>query len=319
MQNIPGPELDAMLRLRRDLLADGLTDNQIARLTKAKVLQRIRRGAYVPYDEWQSLGAENRHRVLGRAVLRTTHESTVLTHASSLIERGISLWDVPLTTVHTSQLDRARASRRGRDWVPHGCRLQVEEVENHDGIPISVASRAAAEICCVVDVEHALVAVNGLLRARAMTVDDFAEAVTRTRFWPGSATADLVLRLADPRLESVGEDRFSYLCFRQSLPRPVPQLEIYDEVGRVVARLDFSWPEHGLFVEFDGRVKYRNHRRPGETLDDFLMREKRREEQVCQLTGWTCVRVAWADLAHPQLLAARLRRLLGSRKPPMIS
>ncbi len=131
--------------------------------------------------------------------------------------------------------------------------------------------------------------------------------------WPGRLTANVVLRLADGRLESVGEDRFRFFVHRQGLPAPQPQLEIRDEQGRLVARLDFAWPELKVFVEFDGRSKYDRHRREGESLEQFLMREKQREELVCLLTGWTCIRVTWADLARPERLAARIRNVLRAR------
>jgi hypothetical protein len=54
-------------------------------------------------------------------------------------------------------------------------------------------------------------------------------------------------------------------------------------------------------------------RQPGETLDEFLLREKRREEQICALTGWVCIRITWEDLARPRLLARRIRKLLQAR------
>jgi len=48
-------------------------------------------------------------------------------------------------------------------------------------------------------------------------------------------------------------------------------------------------------------------------LDEFLLREKRREELICALTGWVCIRITWEDLARPHLLARRIRRILESR------
>ncbi|MBL0746175.1 hypothetical protein [Nocardioides baculatus] len=162
-------------------------------------------------------------------------------------------------------------------------------------------------------VEASLVVVNRMLHARAMTLAEFAAQVEDHQTWPGSLTADLVLRLADGRLESVGEDRFSYLTYMQRLPRPEPQHKIYDELGVLVSRLDFAWPELGVFLEFDGKSKYLIHRREGETLDEFLMREKAREEKVILLTGWVCIRITWADLERPELLASRLRKVLAAR------
>jgi hypothetical protein len=315
MMKPPATDLDGLLRLRSELIADGLTDNQIARLVRAKVLHRVRHGAYVPHASWSALTPEDRHRLLSRAVLRTAHESTALTHTSSLVERGIPLWGLPLDVAHTTQRVRRKAGRRVDDWIPHRGRLLEEEVEELNGVSVSIAPRSAVEICSIASVEPALIAVNGLLRAKAMSLAEFAEQAALCRLWPGSLTTDIVLRLADPRLESIGEDRFAYLCYLQSLPKPEPQVEIADDNGEVFARVDFAWPEYGVFVEFDGKIKYDRYRRDGETLDEFLMREKEREELICQLTGWTCIRITWAQLAQPQLLSARIRKLLASRSP----
>ena len=40
---------------------------------------------------------------------------------------------------------------------------------------------------------------------------------------------------------------------------------------------------------------------------DVVLREKRREELICELTGWRCIRITWADLAYPERLVARIR------------
>ena len=33
--------------------------------------------------------------------------------------------------------------------------------------------------------------------------------------------------------------------------------------GHFIARVDFAWPELGIFVEFDGKVKYESLLKPG--------------------------------------------------------
>ena len=307
--------LDGLVLLRRDLVASGVSDNQIARLVRAGVLHRLRHGAYAPGDEWSGSSPEDRHRLVCRAVLAACHESTALTHVSSVIERGVPVWGISLDTVHTTRIEPSRASRRRGDWTPHRGVLGPDDVETLDGVRVSRAARSAVEVCTIATTEASLVVVNRLLHSRAMTIEQFAEEVERCAMWPNSLTADLVLRLANPRLESVGEDRFSYLAYQQSLPKPECQVEIFAEDGRLVARLDFAWPEAGVFLEFDGRMKYERFRRPGESLEDYLMREKARENDVSQLTGWTCIRVSWADLNRPRILADRIRRVLASRSP----
>lgn len=310
---VPPSDLNGLVRLRRDLLADGLTDNQIARLVRAGILHRVRYGAYVPHERWAAASPEDRHRLLCRAILATADDSTALTHVSSVIERGIPVWGFPLDVAHTTRAMTERAGRRSRDWIPHRGALRDVDVEIVNGVHVSRAARSAVEVTTIGGVEASLVVVNRLLHAEAMTLEGFAAEVERCRYWPGSLTSDLVLRLADPRLESVGEDRFSYLAYREGLPRPEPQFEVFDSAGTLLGRVDFAWPDFGVFLEFDGKVKYERHRRDGETLDEFLMREKRRELDICQATGWTCIRITWADLSRPQLLATRIRSILASR------
>lgn len=310
----PPLDLAGVVRLRRDLIAEGMTDDQIARLVRARALTRVRYGAYVPTPVWVQASEEERHRLLCRAVVARADPMTALTHVSSVVERCVPVWGFDLGVVHTTRLGADRAGRKLAGWTPHRGVLGDDDVEELHGVVVSTAPRSAFEVTTVTGVEPALVVVNRLLHARAMTLQDLEHQVEAHADWPGSLTATIVLRLADARLESVGEDRFSYVTYTQGLPRPEPQWTVCDESGTVVARLDFAWPDHGVFVEFDGRVKYERHRRDGETLEEFLMREKRREELVCQLTGWTCVRVTWADLARPERLAARIRAVFESRR-----
>ncbi|WP_139306538.1 type IV toxin-antitoxin system AbiEi family antitoxin domain-containing protein [Nocardioides exalbidus] len=309
----PQVDLEGLVRLRRDLLASGITDNQIDRLVRAKVLKRIRYGAYVQHDVWDRLTPEDRHRLLARAVRARAHSATALTHVSSIVERGIPLWGFSLDVVHTTRTGNHRAGRRQADWTPHRGILEPEDQEELNGVVISTAARSAFEVTTIGGVEAALVAVNRLLHAKAMTLDEFVAQAEAHREWPGSLTTNLVMHLADHRLESVGEDRFSFLAHTQGLVRPEPQVDVFDEQGTLVARVDFAWPELNVFVEFDGKIKYAKHRREGETLDEFLMREKKREVLVCQLTGWTCIRITWSDLARPELLATRIRKVMASR------
>jgi hypothetical protein len=65
-------------------------------------------------------------------------------------------------------------------------------------------------------------------------------------------------------------------------------------------------------MEFDGKEKYLKFRRPGESVTDAVLREKRREERIRELTGWTCIRITWADLYDPERTAARIRAVMAT-------
>lgn len=302
--------------LRRELLAQGITDNDIRTLVRRGELHRLRHGSYVAKALWDDCGPEDRHRLLIRAVLKRAHPCTVATHTSSAIERGASAWGVALDEVHVTRAD-GHAGRHEAGVVHHSGVLAAEDVEIVNGIPLSTAPRAAVEVTTLYGVEEALVLVNGLLALGELDKRQLSEAAGDRRHWPNSLTTTLVDRLSDPRLTSVAESRTWYLFWSQHLPRPEPQVPVVDEHGLVVAYADFAWRESGVFLEFDGRIKYERYRREGETLEQYLLREKRREELICLLTGWTCLRIQWSDLAHPERTAGRIRRILDARRRPL--
>lgn len=306
-------DLAGVVVLRRDLLRAGYTDRQIRTMLASGELHRVRHGSYCDATLWASLSPADRHRVLARAVLARAHPSTVLTHVSSAIEQGVPVWGHDLTKVHTTRTD-GRAGRKESDRVQHAGRMPTYHVTQVNGVPVSLATRCAVEMTTVSGAESALITVDGLLHAGLTTTSGVRQFAHRTRWWPNSLRTNVVVRLADGRRESAGESRTAYAFFTQGLPMPEPQVWILDEHGVRFARVDFAWVELGVFVEFDGKIKYERFRLPGETLDEFLMREKEREERICQLTGWVCIRITWTQLDAPRQLAERIRRILASRR-----
>ncbi|WGY04368.1 hypothetical protein QI633_11505 [Nocardioides sp. QY071] len=122
---------------------------------------------------------------------------------------------------------------------------------------------------------------------------------------------DLVLRLGDSRIASVGESRTHYFLWRHHFPAPIPQFEVSDG-ALFLALLDFAFPDLGIWIEFDGKEKYLKFRRPGESVADAVIREKQRESCIAELTGWRCVRITWGDLADPVRLESRIRAVIAS-------
>lgn len=306
-------DLSDVVFLRRDAIADGYTDRAIRALVKAGVWHRVRHGAYVSGLLWSELDAVERHRVRARAVLRTAHPSTVLSHVSAAIEHGAPVWGVDLEIVHVTRTD-GQPRRREAGVVHHTGLLPEEDLVEVNGVPATAVLRVAAEMTTVTGVESALVSVDALLRMAGADNGEVAARQATVNRWPYSLASQVVFRLADPRHESPGESRTAYFCWQQHLPKPDPQVEIRDEDGVLVARVDFAWRAFGVYLEFDGKEKYYRFRREGETLDEFLMREKRREELICRLTGWTCIRIGWAELHQPHTLARRIRAILESRR-----
>ena len=90
-----------------------------------------------------------------------------------------------------------------------------------------------------------------------------------------------VVELADGRSESVGESWCRLVFAAIGLAQPEQQVEICDERGAFVARVDFRIRDRRLVIEFDGLAEY-----AGSSGQDALVAEKRREDALRRLGYW---------------------------------
>ena len=319
MNDVLGPLCGAVF-LRSELKAAGHSDRDLAHLVRQKVLRRIRRGAYVYSAIYDAADAAARHRLLVEAVLKQAKTRLVVSHTSAVPFHGGPTWDLSLHDVHVTRPDR-RAGRAEAGVRQHQGLIRPGDVVTVEGLEVTSATRTALEVTTCTTTEVGLAVVNDLLHRRLTTLPVLHERYALMAKDPFTLRTDLVLRLADPRMESIGETRTMFLCFRGGIPLPVPQYEIRAENGDLIARLDFAWPELGVWLEFDGREKYVKHLRDGETVVDAVIREKERESKIVELTGWRCIRITWADLARPDATVARILAMLGvtPRRSPVTS
>lgn len=297
------------IQLRRELLASGYDDAAILRAVRSGQFARARRGAYVNAPPFAALDERSAHAVRVRAAVKQAKTEVVVSHSSaiSLYPVEVPTWGLDLSNLHLTRRD-GKCGRKEAGIQQHRGSLIDGDVIRLGDVDVTSPARALLEVTTTASVEVGLVLASCLLHTKMVTMDQIVQRYAGAMdHWPHTLTTDMVLRLADGRIESVGEGRVLHLCFTQGLPMPVPQYEVRDERGNVVARLDFAWPAYGVWVEFDGRVKYQELLRDGESATDVVLREKRRQEMIEDLTGWRCIRLTWADLANPQRVAAKIR------------
>ena len=300
----------ARISLRKELLAEGLDDRAIAQLVATGALYRLRYGSYVDSTSWKSCDPVGQHGLIARAAMKRARARIVLSHTSALGEWDVPIWDMELNDVHLTRVDQ-RAGRRQAGVVQHLGELRDKDVVELNGIQVTSATRTALDCTTVMDTEHALTVVNDLLYRKLTTPEALREGAAFMSQWPGSLRTGLVLQLADGRCGgSIGEGRTLYLIFRQGLPKAEPQYPIPGQSGRIVANVDFAWPDLGVFLEFDGRIKYQELLKEGESPTDVVLREYKREKLISRLTGWRCIRITWADLYRPEHTAALIRQEL---------
>ncbi|MDQ3053028.1 MAG: hypothetical protein M3R66_04145, partial [Actinomycetota bacterium] len=170
-----------------------------------------------------------------------------------------------------------------------------------DGVPSVSPGLAVLGTAMLCGVEAGVVAADAALAAGLVTDADLRECLQRFFRHPSIRDARLVVDLADGRSESPGESRARLVLRSLALGAVVPQVEIREDNGRLVARVDFLYEQQRTIVEFDGLVKY-----GGADGHKALVAEKRREDRLRDL-GFQVVRVTWAELDRPILLQHRIQ------------
>ncbi|QAY63598.1 hypothetical protein ET495_10445 [Xylanimonas allomyrinae] len=273
--------------LRRDLAAGRLV--------------RVRRGAYAPGPA--SFDAQ-RARVL--AVHRQLVAPHVFGFASAAVVHGLHSWNRP-EQVHVVVGSRP-SGRSAADIARHTAELGPAAVTTVDGLPVTTLTRTVVDCALTMHPMEALVIADGAMNRLEFDRDAALAQVAARRRPNGKARADWVLRNAAAGTRSVWETWLRYLPLREGFPTPVVEPPVVTRLG--VMHPDIGWPDLGLYVEFDGRVKYRDDGlRPGHSAERELLAEKRRFDAIRE-TGVNPLRVMAAD--GPYRYMERLR----SRLPP---
>jgi len=294
--------------LRREAKDAGYHEQTIEDLIKAGDWRRVRWGAFTYREIWEALTDSQRYALLCRAAYRRAQTEVAMSHRSGANEWATPLWDVALDEVDLTRKD-GRSGRRAAGITQHRGKVLEGDWQEVNGVFVMSPTRVALELTTKLDVEHSLAEIDDLLHRGLTTPEQLKSRYAVMNHWPDTLHTDLVLRLADGRSESVGETRCRYLCWAQHLPAPEVNYVIRDRAGRELYRVDLAWPALGVFLEFDGKEKYTRFRRPDETIQDCVERERRRETHIIELTGWRVIRLVWADLYRPAHTANRIRAL----------
>jgi len=295
--------------LRREALAHGYDDRDLRDAVRAGAIDKVRHGAYVPSSTWKAADDVERHRLRSHAVLRSHGSALALSHTSAAVEHGLRLYKPDLAKVHVVCLEKPLA-RSTPDIAYHRLPVNDADLDEHaDGVLLVKPTRAALETAALSNVLSGLVVLDSVVHLHKLQIEDVHAAFDRFH-GPGSRKLQITVRLVREGAESVGETLGRHLFWGQHVPEPVLQFKVYDEHGNLVGRTDYAWPDLGVLGEFDGFVKYGRLLKPGETVQEAVVREKQREDLLREITGWLMIRLIWADLFRPHETGARLRRQL---------
>lgn len=283
--------------LRRDVIAAGYADKHLHRARRAGRIVRLRQGAYVLAPVWTEADGVGEHLLLVRAVARLYDDRVAVSHQSACLLQGGPNWGLDLRTAHLTSLTGV-GERRAALVTHHRGATRVNDVTRHEGGWITSPVRTALDTASTAHRDAAVAVLDWYLHHGLVTREQLEAGFASRHQWPGSLLLHARLGLSDGRSESVGETRFRLFCLDHELPRPELQWAVTDHTGRVLFRVDFAWPALGLIVEFDGKQKYLRLRSEGESIEETVLREKRREDRIRELTGFRVIRLTWSDLEN---------------------
>lgn len=168
--------------------------------------------------------------------------------------------------------------------------LAPNEVSMIRNIPVTTPARTLLDVASVASSETLEESLDDALRRQLVSIGGLRRHLRR---WEGSRLGgtSALRKLVGARdgttapPQSVFETRMLRLMRRARLPKPVCQYPVLIE-GRVVALLDFAFPELRLAVETDG---YRWH--SGRVRFE---RDRTRQNELT-LLGWRIIHVTWKE------------------------
>ena len=232
------------------------------RSVRGGAIHRVRHGAYVFIDHWAASTSRCDISCSPPAALRTARDRAVLSpHDCCWSLMACPIWDLPLDEVHVTRTD-GRAGRREAGVVPALRRRCPSDVKSRSCTVCCVTSpaRTAFDLTTITDVEHGLCRRERPVAHASSSTTSAARRHQRPDGRVCPARSPSISRSGSP---TAGASRWAshgrcYMFWRGTPCRHAePQYEISTSSGRARRdRVDFAWPELGVFLEFDGKDKY---------------------------------------------------------------
>lgn len=298
---------------RHEALRAGISATALSSARCADLVVRLGSGLYAVRSAWEALAPWEAHRLLSLAAARLTPDA-VLSHASNAAALGLPHPAYPPSRVTMTLLGDGRTSRR-HDWRQfHRGETPHHHIELDGGRARTTHARTVVDSARELHGRDALAIADGALRREFVTEAELFAMRSHQRRWPRITRMDQVLLLADGRRENWLESASAWAIAAAGLPRPIPQVEVFDLAGEFIARVDNLWPELGVVGEADGLGKYLIEGATDENVSAALAaeayRQSRLEDRGLAVARWTS-----AESISGETIAAQLGPFLMGPRP----
>ena len=268
---------------RTQLLAAGLSTDEIGRRVRKGTLLKVHRGVYRVGHRAPSVEARYLAAVLagGDSALLSGRAAG---HLLYLLKGPVPPPEVTAPTQRRIESVRTRRSSGRR------------EATVFRGIPVTTVPRTLVDLAAVLDPDDLARAMHQAGVLYRTTPAQVEPVLARRPNTPGAAKLRAVLRGGVPVILSKLERRFRLVLNEDGLILPVTNVPAGGH------RVDCRWPAHRLTVELDG-YRYHHSRHAWE--------QDRRREREARARGDEFRRYTYGDVFEdPRLMLEELRRLL---------
>ena len=273
---------------RRQLIALGLSRNQIAYRVKVGRLHPVHRGVY-------AVGRPARTALeRASAAVLACGPGAALSHLSALALWHVADW--PWGVSVTAPDDRRRREIR----VHTSERLQRRDFRREVGIRVTSPARTLMDCAPLLSQGALSRAVNEAVRRKLVRRSDLADVVQRFPRHPGARLLRRFIDMKGGPTRSQWEDAFPAFCRRFGLPEPLMAAKV---AGYTV---DALFTEEKVIVELDSWAFHQSR-------ESF---EGDRERDATTLaSGHVTIRLTWRRMMEAAATeAARLDRILRARR-----
>ena len=233
--------------------------------------------------------------LLARAALLVAPDAVVSHHSAARLH-GAVVPSSPLVHL-TARRAQDRRRRAGLQWHVH----PAPQTWVHRGVRVTTPAQTFLDLAHDLDLVDLVVLGDSLVHRGHVTPDQLVDAAHER----GSALARQASLLVRKGAESPMETKVRLLLVLAGLPEPRVQLTLVDAQGSPRYRLDLSYPEIKVAIEYDGRHHAED---AGQWGHDIARRE------WLDGRGWRLVVVRSPDVhATPWATVLRVARVLASR------
>lgn len=236
-------------------------------------------------------------RLMTEAALLAAPGHCVASHHSALNLYGIVVGEDLLPHLATLSTEPVRI----RGVTTH--RLTTMSTREVDGLMALSPELALSTSAALLSLTDLVIAVDGLYQRRLVTPERL-DHFLHHHHGNGVRKARRAIALASPSSESPRETYVRLMLELAGMPSLEVNISYGDEQG-VIARIDLSWRQWKIAIEYDGRQH-------GLSLAQ-RERDVRRREQMERL-GWVFIVVTAAQLSRPRDIVLRVRDALQTRQ-----